>query len=165
MLTRLIVNKVNNEERSVYKMQNFRSFTQIMYSFSNLDFSKFLNNCSKVEYVVLLKMEEYIEENKVDYINVTKLSEILNVSTPAVSRVLKTLETKKYIIRNIDIFCRRNTHVRLTDLGREELTKCNETLNNIFNIYFDSLSSIEQEAFVNSVEKIYKIFCEKIQQK
>jgi DNA-binding MarR family transcriptional regulator len=66
-----------------------------MYSFGNLDFSKLLNNISKSEYVVLSKIDEYIEMANIDYINVTKLSELMNVSVPAVSRVLKGLENKK----------------------------------------------------------------------
>ena len=143
-------------------MRDFRSFTQIMYSFGNLDFSKFLNNCSKSEYVVLSKIDEYISENKVDCINVTKLSELLNVSTPAISRVLKSLESKKYIVRDIDIFCRRNTLVRLTEIGIEELKKCNDSLNSVFDNYFVNLSSEEQENFIRSVEKLYKAFCNKI---
>ncbi len=143
-------------------MNDFRSFTQIMYSFGNLDFSKFLNNCSKSEYVVLSKIDEYISENKVDCINVTKLSELLNVSTPAISRVLKSLESKKYIVRDIDIFCRRNTLVRLTDIGTEELKKCNDSLNSVFDNYFVNLSSEEQENFIQSVEKLYKAFCNRI---
>ena len=144
-------------------MNKFRNFTQIMYSFGNLDYSKFLNNCSKVEYVVLLKIEEYMEENDVDYVNVTKVSEMLNVSTPAISRVLKSLENKKYIIRNVDIFCRRNTHVKLTELGKEELKNNNDKLNEICDSYFLQLSEAEQEMFINSVEKMYKIFCNKLQ--
>ena len=144
-------------------MNKFRNFTQIMYSFGNLDYSKFLNNCSKVEYVVLLKIEEYMEENDVDYVNVTKVSEMLNVSTPAISRVLKSLENKKYIIRNVDIFYRRNTHVKLTELGKEELKNNNDKLNEIFDSYFLQLSEAEQEMFINSVEKMYKIFCNKLQ--
>lgn len=142
--------------------KNFTCFTQIMYSFGNLDFSKYLNNCSKVEYVVLLKVNEYLETNNTDYVNVIKLSELLNVSTPAVSRVLKSLESKKYIIRNIDVFCRRNTRVKLTELGKTELNKCNDKLNEIFNSYFFELTKEEQEIFVNSVEKIYKVFCLKL---
>ena len=145
-------------------MRDFRSFTQIMYSFGNLDFSKFLNNCSKSEYVVLSKIDEYIVNNKVDYINVTKLSELLNVSTPAISRVLKSLESKKYIIRDIDIFCRRNTLVRLTPTGTKEVKECNGKLNGIFDNYFNELSSEEQDVFIESVEKLHKAFCTKIQE-
>lgn len=145
-------------------MRDFRSFTQIMYSFGNLDFSKFLNNCSKSEYVVLSKIDEYTEANKVDCINVTKLSELLNVSTPAISRVLKNLESKKYIIRDIDIFCRRNTLVRLTSIGTKELKDCNDKLNSVFDSYFNEMSSEEQETFIHSIEKVYKAFCTKIQE-
>lgn len=143
--------------------ESFSSFTQIMYSFGNLDYSKFLNNCSKVEYIVLLKINEYLERENVQFINVTKLSELLNVSTPAVSRVLKSLESKKYIVRNIDVLCRRNTRVRLTKLGKEELSQANEKLNEVFNSYMINLSQEEQEIFVKSVEKIYKAFCCKLQ--
>lgn len=143
--------------------ESFTSFTQIMYSFGNLDYSKFLNNCSKVEYIVLLKINEYLEQEKVSFINVTKLSELLNVSTPAVSRVLKNLESKKYILRNIDVICRRNTRVKLTKLGKDELIKSNDRLNEIFNNYMLDLTKEEQEIFVKSVEKIYKAFCCKLQ--
>jgi DNA-binding MarR family transcriptional regulator len=143
-------------------MRDVRSFTQIMYSFGNMDFSKFLNNCSKAEYVVLSKIDEYIEINKVDYINVTKLSELLNVSTPAISRVLKSLESKKYIIRDIDVFCRRNTLVRLTSIGNKELKDCNDKLKSVFDDCFNGLSSEEQTVFIYSIEKVYKAFCTKI---
>ncbi len=145
-------------------MHKFRSFTQIMYSFGNLDYSKLLNNCSKVEYIVLLKIDEYLESNEKDYVNVTKLSEMLNVSPPAISRVLKSLEEKMYIIRNVDVFCRRNTRVKLTNLGKIELNKNNDKLNEIFNSFFFDLTIEEQNVFVNSVEKIYKIFYKKLQE-
>ena len=112
-------------------MHNFRNFTQIMYSFGNLDYSKCLNNCSQVEYIVLLKIEEYLEENKTNFVNVTKLSELLNVSTPAVSRVLISLEGKKYIARNIDVFCRRNTFVELTAKGKKVLEKNIKQINDV----------------------------------
>ena len=145
-------------------MHNFRNFTQIMYSFGNLDYSKCLNNCSQVEYIVLLKIEEYLEENKTNFVNVTKLSELLNVSTPAVSRVLKSLESKKYIARNVDVFCRRNTKIKITDLGKSELAENNDRLNKIFDTYFLQLPNEEQEMLISSIEKMYKVFNEKLKE-
>ena len=145
-------------------MDNFSSFTQIMYSFGNLDFSKLLNNISKSEYVVLSKIDEYIEMANIDYINVTKLSELMNVSVPAVSRVLKGLENKKYIVRNIDILCRRNTRVKLTEEGKVVLKESNDSLNDIFSDYLNELTDDEKMSFINSVEKIYKVFLKRIQQ-
>ena len=145
-------------------MDNFSSFTQIMYSFGNLDFSKLLNNISKSEYVVLSKIDEYIEMANIDYINVTKLSELMNVSVPAVSRVLKGLENKKYIVRNIDILCRRNTRVKLTEEGKVVLKESNDSLNDIFSDYLNELTDDEKKSFINSVEKIYKVFFKRIQQ-
>ncbi len=145
-------------------MHKFRNFTQIIYSFGNLDYSKCLNNCSQVEYVVLLKIEEYLEENDAKFVNVTKLSELLSVSTPAVSRVLKSLESKKYIARNIDVFCRRNTKIKITELGKKELAEDNNRLNQIFDSYFLGLPSEEQEVLINSIEKMYKVFNEKLKE-
>lgn len=145
-------------------MNDFSSFTQIMYSFGNLDFSKLLNNISKGEYVVMLNIEEYIEENNVDYINVTKLAELVNVSVPAISRVLKSLESKKYIARDIDLLCRRNTRVKLTLKGKNTLKESNDILNEVFKEYTSELTKEEQDIFVRLVEKIYKVFCKRIQQ-
>ena len=164
MLTNLIVNVVNNYKGCVKKVKDFSSFTQIMYSFGNLDFSKLLNNISKSEYVVMLNIKEYTQENNVNYINVTKLAELVNVSVPAISRVLKSLECKKYIIRDIDLLCRRNTMVKLTLNGSNVLKNSNDILNDVFQEYINELTKEEQEVFVELVEKIYKVFCKKIQQ-
>ena len=48
----------------------------------------------------------------------------MKVSSPAVSRLLKSMEGKHYIARHADAKDRRNTRVFITETGREKREKC-----------------------------------------
>ena len=54
---------------------------------------------------------------------VSELAQLLHVSTPAVSRMLKSLEDKKLIQRTVDSADRRNTMIFVTPFGFEVLEK------------------------------------------
>lgn len=136
-------------------MEKHKCFASILYSFGNLDLSILLENISCAEYIILSKIEEYISKNDVEYIHVTKLSEELKVSTPAVSRILKGLENKKMINRTIDIFCKRNTRVRLTNEGKNKLEYCHKNLDNFFNEVFSEISQEEQQDIIDTFNNVY----------
>ena len=142
-------------------MENYKAFTQSLYSLGNIDFSVLLNNCTSVEYVVLSKLEMCMTDENLDYVNVTQLSVKLGVSVPAVSRVLRSLEEKKYIERNVDIFCRRNTRVKLTKAGKKELSKCQNNLDKFFSEIFSDLEETEQKVMAHS----FQIMCDRMQTK
>lgn len=142
-------------------MENYKSFTQSIYSLGNIDFSILLNNCSSVEYVVLSKIDMCITDGNLEYVNVTQIADKLAVSLPAVSRVLKSLESKKYIERNVDIFCRRNTRVKITKDGKKELAKCQSNLDKFFSAVFFDLKSEEQKMMAN----LFQIICDRMQLK
>ena len=91
------------------------------------------------------------------------MSEELHVSLPAVSRALKRLEEKKFIERNVDIFCRRNTRVKLTNTGKIELTKCQTNLDDFFTELFNDMDESEQNVMLDSVQKMYKKVYENLQ--
>jgi DNA-binding MarR family transcriptional regulator len=119
-----------------------------------------LEGCSQSEFNTLVTIEQ-IEAEKV---NVNKIAESLKVSMPAVSKTLKNLESKKLIKRKIDVFCRRNTKIKITELGKSELAENNDRLNKIFDTYFLQLPNEEQEMLINSIEKMYKVFNEKLKE-
>lgn len=136
-------------------MEKFKCFTQVLYSFGNLDFSVVLEEVSSAEYIILSKIEEYTSKNQVEYINVTKLSEELKVSTPAVSRVLKVLETKKLLSKTVDIFCKRNTKVKLTEAGTIVLEKSYQKFNTFFEEIFKEMTDHEQEVIIETLKVVY----------
>ena len=136
-------------------MEKFKCFTQTLYSFGNLDFSAILEDISSAEYIILSKIEEYTNKNKVEYINVTKLSEELKVSTPAVSRILKGLETKKLLSKTVDIFCKRNTKVKLTEAGTKLVEKSYQRFEIFFEEIFKESTSEEQEVIIETLKVVY----------
>lgn len=142
-------------------MEKYKSFAQSLYSLGNVDYSVLLNNCTSVEYIILSKIDMCITEDVLEYVNVTQLSEKLGVSMPAVSRVLKSLEGKRYIERNVDIFCRRNTRVKITKEGKKELLKCQNNLDKFFSEIFSDLDEKEQEM----MSKSFEIMCERMHSK
>ena len=142
-------------------MEKYKSFAQSLYSLGNVDYSVLLNNCTSVEYIILSKIDMCITEDVLEYVNVTQLSEKLGVSMPAVSRVLKSLEGKRYIERNVDIFCRRNTRVKITKEGKKELLKCQHNLDKFFSEIFSDLDEKEQEM----MSKSFEIMCERMHSK
>lgn len=58
-----------------------------------------------------------------DGITVSEIAAELDVTPPAVSRSLKSLESRGLITRETNLINRRNTMVRLTESGREFLEK------------------------------------------
>lgn len=58
-----------------------------------------------------------------DGITVSEIASELDVTPPAVSRSLKSLESRGLILRETDLLNRRNTMVRLTESGLDILEK------------------------------------------
>lgn len=71
------------------------------------------------EIVTLELLARYMDENgESSGMRVSELTACLNISMPQVSRMLKSLEEKKYIHRIVNDTDRRSTYVTITDIGR-----------------------------------------------
>lgn len=71
------------------------------------------------EIITLELLAKYMDENmKSSGMSVSDLTLCLNISMPQVSRMLKSLEEKKYIQRIVNDTDRRSTYVTITDIGR-----------------------------------------------
>ena len=75
----------------------------------------------------ILKLEKL--HNSSNY-GISNIADSLHVSSPAISRTITALENKGYAVRYIDKLNRRNTNVKLTDLG-VNLNLSNELLVNV----------------------------------
>lgn len=97
-----------------------RTFFNIMNSFRRMNLGSMLPNISHGEYGIL-KMIIICNEKCEDAENGVKVSHIVKYSklpAPAVSRTMKGLEEKEYILRTVDKKDRRNTYVELTQKGK-----------------------------------------------
>lgn len=83
-----------------------------------MDWSKITKGVTQPEYLILTALHiHHKEDPESEGVYVSALGEELSVSVSMISKLLKSLEEKDWILRTIDKNSRRNTFVTLTDLG------------------------------------------------
>lgn len=86
--------------------------------FGKMRYEVLFHDISRREYEMLVVISRYMEENEgTKGIYISRLANLLHVSSPAVSRMAGMLEDKGYIQRDVDKEDRRNTYVYMTLLG------------------------------------------------
>lgn len=111
----------------------------------------------------LFKVIDQIQSNTdAPQINVTDLADELRVSTPAVSKKLKTLEERGYIKRIIDKNNRRNTFVVLTKDGKEKYSRSKKAMDRYLNNVFVAMGKEDMETLIRLSCKLYNIMEEEV---
>ncbi len=83
-----------------------------------MDWSKITKGVTQPEYLILTALHVHQQKDpKSQGVYVSALAEELSVSVSMISKLLKSLEEKGWILRTVDKNSRRNTFVTLTDLG------------------------------------------------
>ena len=97
--------------------QKLDDIVEYMLHPKRLPISVLFSEISCGEFMLIAAFLRYEEDHAGKHITVNELAGLLDVSIPAVSRMLKNLETRGLIVRETDKDCRRNTLVVITDLG------------------------------------------------
>ncbi len=117
-------------------------------------------NISQGEYLVL----RYMANSKQGYeteklsIRAAFLSSTLDMSRPAISRILNGLENKELIMRSIDKADRRGIAIELTEKGREELKKANAEIMRKAEYIAEKLGDEETEQLIRLLDKLAVIY-------
>ena len=78
-------------------------FLKTINRFGKIKYELLFHNVSRREYEMLAVMERFMHESgNRKGIYVSELAKILRVSSPAVSRMIGILETKGFIVRDVD---------------------------------------------------------------
>ena len=88
----------------------------------HMDWSKITKGVTQPEYLILTALHVHHQEAPDSQgLYVSALGEELSVSVSMISKLLRVLEEKGWILRTVDKNSRRNTFVTLTALGRKRL--------------------------------------------
>lgn len=102
-----------------------------MFRLKHLNMSGMLKDISIGEYKILEMCSGCPAcDDGGDGAYVSSMAAQMRVSAPAVSRLLKGMERKKYIARQADAKDRRNIRVFITEAGRAKREECREILQN-----------------------------------
>ena len=99
-------------------MSYSQKFAAIIARLHKLKFGNMLTGISEIEFKTMSAISRISMSGDV---KVSDIARYLELSAPAVSRTMKSLEEKEYIERHTDKQDRRNTFVKLTAKGEEQL--------------------------------------------
>lgn len=99
-------------------MSYSQKFAAIIARLHKLKLSNMLTGISEIEFKTMSAISRISKSGDV---KVSDIARYLELSAPAVSRTMKSLEEKEYIERHTDKQDRRNTFVKLTAKGEEQL--------------------------------------------
>lgn len=98
-------------------MSYSQKFAAIIARMHKLKFGNMLTGISEIEFKTMSAISRISMSGDV---KVSDIARYLELSAPAVSRTMKSLEEKEYIERHTDKQDRRNTFVKLTKKGEEQ---------------------------------------------
>ena len=98
-------------------MSYSQKFAAIIARLHKLKFGNMLTGISEIEFKTMSAISRISKSGDV---KVSDIARYLELSAPAVSRTMKSLEEKEYIERHTDKQDRRNTFVMLTTKGEEQ---------------------------------------------
>ena len=121
-----------------------------------MDWSKITTGVTQPEYLILTALHVHHQEAPESQgVYVSYLAEELSVSVSMISKLLKTLEEKGWILRTVDKNSRRNTFVTLTDLGE----KVYQTASRQMIVFHQSVvESLGQEKFAKLLDSAATLF-------
>jgi len=110
------------------------------------------------EYLVLRNVARGRPGGVGEPVRAAKLSELLKVSRPAVTRVLNGLENRGYITRRIDKNDRRSIIVELTEAGRKALEAADEKVLSVADRLAARLGDAHTEKLIELLDRLAEIY-------
>ena len=111
-----------------------------------------------VEFQTMFSLRSLIEEEKTDAIPVSHLLKKNNTSPQAMSKMLKTLETKGYVERHTSPANRRNTLVTITEQGQMLLKATEENATNFVAELTEKIGVDKMKAYIELSKSFFDAY-------
>ena len=111
-------------------------------------------------YIHYLDIIENLERKGIQ-VKVSDISEALNLPRPGVTRTVKEMEEKGYLLKTASPDDGRVTYITTTELGKQLSEKYNETYFNELAPYLSDISEEDADCMIRTIEKFYEIMCER----
>lgn len=134
------------------------NFINTVHSLTMLNFSPVLSQVSQSEFFVMTAIDKLAKLNDRKIGKVSSIAESLHVSSPAISRTITTLENRGYVVRYIDNLNRRNTDVRLTELGHKVYLEECDALYAVISEVFDSMGEEKLSELAKLANELVETF-------
>lgn len=124
----------------------------VLQHFRKLSWDKALPDITQPEYLILSAIYwGHKKEPGHPGIYVSALAETLSTSVSMVSKLLKNLEEKNWILRTVDKNSRRNTFVSLTAEGKRVLMTADEAMSRVHQAVSTELGPEKVQQLMNDI--------------
>lgn len=134
-------------------MSYSQKFAAIIARLHKLKLSNILTGISEIEFKTMSAISRISKSGDV---KVSDIARYLELSAPAVSRTMKSLEEKEYIERHTDKQDRRNTFVKLTAKGEEQLKAWMKVFEEFSEAIFARLGDEKSNKLLEDLEAFVK---------
>lgn len=131
----------------------------MLHHLRHLDWSRATPGLTQAEYLALTAVRIGQESNPdKPGVYVSALAEELTISVSMVSKLLKVLEEKSWIVRTVDRDSRRNTFVSLTPEGLEIHQRANLALGNIHKQVAEQMGREKYCRVINELGQLFACY-------
>ena len=134
-------------------MSYSQKFAAIIARLHKLKLSNILTGISEIEFKTMSAISRISKSGDV---KVSDIARYLELSAPAVSRTMKSLEEKEYIERHTDKQDRRNTFVKLTTKGEKQLKAWMKVFEEFSEAIFARLGDEKSNQLLEDLEAFVK---------
>ena len=134
-------------------MSYSQKFAAIIARLHKLKLGNMLTGISEIEFKTMSAISRI---SKGGDVKVSDIARYLELSAPAVSRTMKSLEEKEYIERHTDKQDRRNTFVKLTAKGEEQLKAWMKVFEEFSEAIFARLGDEKSNQLLEDLEAFVK---------
>ena len=134
-------------------MSYSQKFAAIIARLHKLKLGNMLTGISEIEFKTMSAISRISKSGDV---KVSDIARYLELSAPAVSRTMKSLEEKEYIERHTDKQDRRNTFVKLTAKGEEQLKAWMKVFEEFSEAIFARLGDEKSNQLLEDLEAFVK---------
>ena len=125
-----------------------------------IDLSAYLQELSREEFYMLDLLSKQIQEKEIEGMKVSSIAEALDISSPAVSRMLGGMERKGYILRKVNPHNRRNTIVKITKNGQKIYDKTESQMNCLLDHVTKRVGQEDMEELLRLWNRVAEAFLE-----
>lgn len=139
-------------------------FLETSHSFKKVDIRWLNMGLSESEFMMLNIVGRYdATDRDQPGIYVSQLADLLQVSPPAVSRMLRGLEKRGLLTRETDKRNRRNTFVKLTEDGCSEREKAVSRIKDFLNRVIQRAGIPETEQMLRQIARVREVMQEELE--
>ncbi len=111
-------------------------------------------------YIQYLDAIQMLEKEK-EHVKVSDVSGALNLPRPGVTRTIKEMEMKGYLRKLASSRDGRVVYISVTEKGKELSQKYDQQYFDALSPYMNEISEEEAECMIQTIEKFYRIMCER----